>query len=199
VSPEDATRYATTLQAEAQQNNFDPLTGVAIIHHESRFHPRAVSPDLEDYGLAQVRVRFVGACKKDKDPLRRPSAACKAVKESLLDPDENIRLMSQMISFHRKICRKKAGSADLHRWLASYQGRNSVKDNRWCTPGEGTWSVIAYKDRLQREVTKRKKELEAPPARERVPQAEQPTRVADSREDPAPPPEAVPASGRRGG
>lgn len=137
------------------------MTGVAIIHHESRFHPRAISPDGEDYGLAQVRARHIGACQKDKDPRRRPSAECQAVKESLLEPDENIRVMAELITTHRKLCRKKAGRADLKGWLASYQGRNSIKEDRWCIPGDGTQRVIRYRDRLVREVGKRLKEIEA--------------------------------------
>jgi hypothetical protein len=161
VSEGDATRYATALQAEAQNHDFDPLTGVAIIHHESRFHPRAVSPDKEDYGLAQVRARHFGACKKDKSPRRNPSAACREVKENLLDPAENIRVMAELITSHRKICQQKAGNSNFASWLASYQGRNSIKEDRWCKPGDGTHSVIAYRERLVREVAKRSKEIEA--------------------------------------
>jgi hypothetical protein len=161
VDQAEATRYATALQVEAEQHDFDPLTGVAIIHHESRFHPRAVSPDGEDYGLAQVRARHVGACKKDKNPKRNPSAACRAVKERLLEPEESIRVMAELITSHRKLCRKMAGNSSMLSWLASYQGRNNAKEDRWCTPGDGTHDVIRYRDRLVREVTKRAKEIEA--------------------------------------
>jgi hypothetical protein len=181
VSEGDATKYAAALQIEAQNHDFDPLTGVAIIHHESRFSPRAVSPDGEDYGLAQVRARHFGACKKDKSPRRNPSAACREVKESLLDPAENIRVMAELITSHRKICQQKAGNSSLQSWLASYQGRNSVKEDRWCTPGDGTLSVIAYRERLVREVTKRSKEIEAA-ERVRVARAAQDqTKLADAR------------------
>jgi hypothetical protein len=161
VSEDAATTYATALQLEAQRHDFDPLTGVAIIHHESRFHPRAVSSDGEDYGLAQVRARHFGACRKDRDPRRGPSAACRDVKESLLEPAVNIRIMAELITTHRKLCRKMAGNDNLPRWLASYQGRNSIKEDRWCVPGDGTHSVIRYRDRLVREVTRRSKELQA--------------------------------------
>jgi Transglycosylase SLT domain len=161
VSEVDATRYAASLQVEAQEHDFDPLTGVAIIHHESRFHPRAVSPDGEDYGLAQVRARHVGACRKDKNPKGNPSAACRAVKERLLQPEESIRVMAELITSHRKLCRKKAGSTSMLSWLASYQGRNSIKEDRWCTPGDGTHEVIRYRDRLVREVARHSKEIEA--------------------------------------
>lgn len=198
VSEEDATRYAVALQAEAEQNDFDPLTGVAIIHRESRFHPRAASPDGEDFGLAQVRARYIGACKKDKDPKRRPSAACQAVKDSLLDPDENIRVMAQLIQGHRRLCRQKAGNASFSGWLASYQGSNSAKENRWCAPSDGAMTVIKYRDRLVREIAKRSKEIEAAD-RALAQQAEQRARVADSREEPSPAPVNESADGRRGG
>jgi hypothetical protein len=198
VSEEDATRYAVALQAEAEQSSFDPLTGVAIIHRESRFHPRAVSPDGEDFGLAQVRARHIGACKKDKNPKRRPSAACQAVKDSLLDPEENIRVMGQLIQGHRKLCRQKAGNASLQGWLASYQGSNSAKLNRWCEPSEGAMTVIKSRDRLVRELAKRSKEIEAAD-RALAQQAEERARVADSREEASPAPANESADGRRGG
>jgi hypothetical protein len=189
VTEVDATRYAAALQVEAEQHDFDPLTGVAIIHHESRFHPRAVSPDGEDYGLAQVRARHVGACKTDRNPKRNPSQACRAQKERLLQPEESIRVMAELITSHRKLCRMKTGSDSFQSWLASYQGRNVAKEDRWCTPGDGTHSVIRYRERLMREVAKRSKEIEA---------AEQAaTAVANLGEDSEP--VALPATPAAGG
>lgn len=184
VSEDDATRYAAALQVEAQRNDFDPLTGVAIIHRESRFHPRAVSRDGEDFGLAQVRARFIGACKKDKDPVRRPSAACRAVKDSLLDPEENIRVMGQLIAGHRRICRIKTGRASFQGWLSSYQGSNNAKENRWCAPSDGAMRVIRYRERLVRELARRSKEIEALD-KVLAEQADERAKVADSREEPA--------------
>jgi transglycosylase-like protein with SLT domain len=198
VSEADANRYAVALQAEAERNQFDPLTGVAIIHRESRFHPRAASPDGEDFGLAQVRARYIGACKKDKDPKRRPSAACKAVKESLLEPEENIRVMSELIAGHRKLCMQKVGKAIAPGWLASYQGSNSAKENRWCSPSEGAWTVIKYRDRLAREVTLRAKEIEAAD-KALAQQAQERAEVADVREDAPPEPAEDKAAAPRGG
>jgi hypothetical protein len=198
VSEEEATRYATALQMEAQQNDFDPLTGVAIIHRESRFHPRAISRDGEDYGLAQIRARFIGACKKDKEPKRSPSAECRAVKERLLDPEENIRVMGQFITKHRKLCKQKVGHASLLGWLASYQGSNSIKLNRWCTPSDGAYTVIKYRDRLMREVARRAKEIELMD-RALAEQARERAKIADSREEPSPAPAEDTADGRRGG
>jgi hypothetical protein len=197
VSDADATSYAAALQFEAERHDFDPLTGVAIIQHESRFHPRAISPDGEDYGLAQVRARHVGACKDDKDPRRRPSEACRAVKERLLEPSESIRVMAELISSHRKLCRQKTGNANLQQWLASYQGRNSVKEDRWCTPGDGTHSVIQYRDRLVREVARRSREIKAA-EKAGAKEAEERARIVDSREESSPPSNEQTSAGQRG-
>lgn len=195
VTEEESMRYAVALQAEAQRNEFDPLMGVAIIHRESRFNPRAVSRDGEDFGLAQVRARYVGACRQDRNPRWRPSAACRAVKESLLEPEENIAAMGQIIAGHRRICRQKVGKVTLLGWLASYQGSNSKKEDRWCVPSAGARRVVRYRDRLVRETAKHASEIEAVD-RALALQAEERARLADAREE-APAPEPPPPS-RRG-
>jgi hypothetical protein len=183
VGDADAQRYAMALQQTAQQHEFDPLTGVAIIQHESRFTPEAISPNREDYGLAQIRARYVGDCRKDKDPLRRPSAACLAEKQRLLDPNANIRRMAELITYNRSFCKRKLGSADPLRWLASYQGRNDARSKRWCTPGKGTWSVLGYQRYLLRELVKAghadPSELEPPKKARAGPQKRRAARPAD--------------------
>jgi hypothetical protein len=198
VSEADATKYAEALQIEAQNYDFDPLTGVAIIHRESKFHASAVSPDGEDFGLAQIRARYIGACRKDKDPRRHPSAACRTEKERLLDPAENIRVMAELISGHRKLCRQKTGKTELQNWLASYQGSNSAKEGRWCTPSDGSQSVARYREILMREVARRSKEIEATD-RALALRAEENARLADSREETTLAPRDEAPAGRRGG
>jgi hypothetical protein len=148
VTMDDAQRFATALHEQAQVHKFDPLTGVAMIFHESRFNPRAVSPNGEDWGLAQIRARYIGDCKKSSNPVRNPTPECKAQKQRLLEPEENIRVMAELITEHRQICRAKVGNNALPRWLASYQGRNSIREQRWCAPAPATWKLIAYRDRL---------------------------------------------------
>jgi len=160
LARDDAERFAKVVREEAKARGFDPLTMVAIVHSESGWHPGTVSPNREDYGLGQIRARFIGACKGDSDPLDAPSAECRAVKESLLDAETNLRAMAQLITDHRKICLEKAKSAALPRWLASYQGLNFPKQKRWCVPNEKTWRVIKYRDFLLREAGKPK-----PPAK----------------------------------
>ena len=155
VSDEDAHRFAVTLQHEAKEHEFDPFTGVAIIHHESRFNPSAISKDGEDYGLAQIRARFIGKCAHTPSPKQAPTKGCKKEKQRLLAPEENIRVMADLITRHRKYCKKKVGSARFSRWLASYQGRNNFRKKRFCQPGKGTHLVIKYRRELIRKLYRR--------------------------------------------
>lgn len=154
---DEAQRYARVLQEEAKEHGFDPLTGVAIIHFESGWYPQAVSSNGEDYGLGQIRARYIGACRDDEDPLENPSEECLAVKRSLLEAETNIRKMADLITNNRKLCRDKIGSALFHQWLASYQGLNFPKQNRWCVAKKKTWAVIEYRKKLIRELSKQKR------------------------------------------
>lgn len=157
IEPDRAQVIATALQREAEQHDFDPLTGVSIIFHESGFDPSAISRSGEDYGLAQIRARYIGACKGTKDPVKHPTAACRREQQRLLDPAYNIKVMADLITQNREFCKSKVGSALFARWLASYQGRNYPKQNRWCQPGEGTWKVINYRKHLMRELRRQRK------------------------------------------
>jgi len=150
VSSEDAARYATALQEQAKIHDFDPFTGVAVIFHESSFNPRAISRDGEDYGLAQIRARFIGNCKHTPAPLTNPTPECIATKQRLLIPEENIRVMAELITRHRTFCKKKVGTTKFARWLASYQGRNNIRQKRYCKPGPGTYKIIEYRRHLIR-------------------------------------------------
>lgn len=155
VSTTDADRYARLLREQAEIHDFDPITGVAIISHESRFVPEARSKNGEDFGLAQIRARYIGACKGTKDPVRRPTPACREVQRQLLTPEENIKQMALLITRNRKFCKQKVGSAALPRWLASYQGRNNPRKRVWCKPGEGTYRVIRTRTEILKTLTKK--------------------------------------------
>ncbi len=145
---EDAAVLGRVLQAEAKQRDFDPFTVVAMVHFESAWRPEVVSENGEDYGLGQIRARYVGACRKDEDPLNAPSDACRAEKQRLLDGVENIHAVAVLISESRKLCLQKTGNFTLPRWLASYQGYNFPEKKRWCQPGEKTWRVVKYRQQL---------------------------------------------------
>jgi hypothetical protein len=156
VSDADAERFAKALREQAETHAFDPLTGVAIISHESRFNPKARSRNGEDYGLAQIRARYIEDCKGTKDPLHHPTAACQSVQKKLLIPEENIKQMALLIVRNRKFCKAKVGSDTLPRWLASYQGRNNPKKRVWCKPGAGTHRVIRIRNELLRTLKQRR-------------------------------------------
>ena len=155
VSDDDAKRFAAALHEQAQLHDFDPLTGVAMIFHESSFNPSVVSKDGEDYGLAQIRARFIGGCKHTPSPLVDPTPECLEQKKALLVPEENIRIMAELITRHRLFCKKKVRSTKFARWLASYQGRNSLRHKRWCKPGPGTYKIIKYRSYLIQQLFKR--------------------------------------------
>ena len=144
----EAARYATVLNQVALAHDFDPLTAVAIIHFETRWQPSLISADGEDYGLGQVRARYLAACRDDEDPVGAPSEACQAAKANLLDGAFNLKRMATIITANREMCRERTGTALAPQWLAGYQGYNSPSADRWCTPGDKTWRVLDYRKEL---------------------------------------------------
>lgn len=152
VTEADSQVIAQALQEQALAHDFDPLTGVSIIRFESNFNAKVVSKNGEDYGLGQIRARYIGACKKDPDPKNNPGPECRKVKAMLLDPEENVRVMAELITANRKFCKSKVGNSSFPRWLASYQGRNNVRKKQWCKPGDGTHKVIRYRQTLLKEL-----------------------------------------------
>jgi hypothetical protein len=160
VAEDESRVIANALQEQALAHDFDPLTGVSIIHFESNFDAKVISKNGEDYGLGQIRARYIGACKTDPDPKDNPGPECRKVKAKLLDPEENIRVMAELITANRKFCKAKVGSSAFARWLASYQGRNNKRKKQWCKPGDGTHKVIRYRQTLLLELGKMK-ELKA--------------------------------------
>jgi hypothetical protein len=180
IEDEAKQAYAQALQQEAHAHDFDPLTGVSIIHFESNFNPKAISRSGEDYGLAQIRARYIGACKKDANPKDAPGPACRQVKDQLLDGVENIRVMADLITQNRAFCMKKVGSNQFARWLASYQGRNNVRKKQWCKPGDGTYKVIRYRTTLLNDLTKRR-ELKKEFAITRPPEGSTPAKAPEEK------------------
>ena len=167
ISQDESHRYAAALQNEAKEHGFDPLTGVALIQRESRWLPGVVSADGEDYGLAQIRARYIGACRSDPDPVHAPSEACKAVKQSLLDGAYNIRVMATLITRNRELCKAKTGTASFDQWLASYEGRNYPGQDRWCQATEATREAIRYRAWLLSKVAKTKPKVSASASEDR--------------------------------
>lgn len=157
LTERDVTPWAETLREVARGADFDPLSAVAIVHVESGWHPEVVSANGEDFGLGQIRARYVGACRDDEDPRDHPSEACAEQKRALLDPIANLRQVGVAIQTARKLCRERARTTAFPRWVAAYQGRNYPKQNRWCVPGDKTWTVVRHRERLLREATRQAK------------------------------------------
>lgn len=148
IPKEEATRYAKVLNEIGSKYDFDPLLAVSMIHYESRWLPGAASDDGEDYGLGQVRARFVGACRGEEDPVHAPSDACKAVKANLLAGEVNLRQMGVIIGANKKMCVEKRGKMKPELWIAGYQGLSQPERNKWCTPGPTTTRVMDYHKEL---------------------------------------------------
>lgn len=119
---------AKILLRVAKARNFDPLSGWAIIDHESRWRADAVGPDGEDIGLAQIRYTEHRACREDRE-----SAGCKARREALMDPAVNIHAMGFAISAWRELCTKVTGKPpEMHQWLAGYGGYSRPAQQIYC-------------------------------------------------------------------
>jgi len=118
VSVEQRRFYARVLREVARKHQFDPLTGVALVWHESRWRPGATGDSGEAIGLAQIHYRHL--CKG--------AEACDRMRRSLHDPAYNIRVMGQLIAGKRAWCRKQTGKPALFaRWLHAY-GFNQRKN-----------------------------------------------------------------------
>jgi len=95
-----ACKQLTAVYNAAEANDVEPALIIAVIHHESRFKPHAVSK-ANACGLMQVVPRWTGS-KKTKVP----KLTCKELK----NPNTNI----------------KYGTRTLKYWITSY-GRGSVR------------------------------------------------------------------------
>lgn len=146
------TAYAQVVQDEAKAHQFDPLTLVAIVHHESRWRASAVSPDGEDFGLGQIRARYRKGCRLDIPARDDNSPSCLAVKAQLLDGNNNIRSIANAITAWRSKCRKVTGrSALLPRWLHGYGGMTNPRKGIWCNQRKikGRWVDLPVPSKLK--------------------------------------------------
>jgi len=173
VSPKMPTvqraELAHTFHAVATRHGLDPLDLVAIAWHESDFHAAAVSADGEDFGLMQVRGRYLAACRENNE-----GELCKTAKAALLDPHTNIRTAGAAIGAMRDLCRKVTGrSSTLPQWLQAYAGLNHPRvRGAWCgrQKVKGQWvGLSARRHRGLREILdcRRSLTLKRPCHRER--------------------------------
>lgn len=125
--------YTQVILAEARRRDIDPMLVVALVEHESRWRPGAISPNGEDFGLGQIRGRYERPCLKDFDPIGDPSILCDEARTRLLDGTYNLKRTIAALAENRKLCRRilkqKVSQASL---LASYGGMNNPSGQVWC-------------------------------------------------------------------
>jgi Transglycosylase SLT domain len=124
--------YSNAITQQAETLQVDPLLFVAIIEHESRFDPRAISQDTFDMGLMQVRHKYYGG-----------------KQEWLLDGVTNIKagatIIRKSIEFCRKLLKREPTTQE---WLSVYQG--SIPS---CKPTNLTKQVDNYAVCLQQDLS----------------------------------------------
>lgn len=109
------------------------LHAVALVEHESKWSPTAISRDREDVGLGQVRARFLRGCRGDADPVNHPSASCRAERLRLLDGLYNLRLSVAQLLKWRSTCRRKTGKVPTPaQLLQAYGGYSRPRAGVWC-------------------------------------------------------------------
>ena len=120
VSSGLATTYAKVLQEQAVKRHFDPITVVAIVENESKWHSRLVGGlNGQCVGLGQHCLHVHKYC-RDTD---YKGAQCQARKAHLLNGPNNLVATAVAITAWRKYCsRLTKRSALFHRWLYGYQG-----------------------------------------------------------------------------
>ena len=127
LAPAKRHRLAETLVRVAREQDFDALTGWAIIEHESHWQDDAVGRDGQDVGLAQIRYTSDPAC-RDRD-----SEACNARREALFEPAINIEAMGRALSAWRELCTEMTGRApNTAQILAGYGGYSRPSKKIYC-------------------------------------------------------------------
>lgn len=149
--------YARALKESSVKHGFDPIVGVALIWHESKWRASAVGDNGRAIGLAQIH--YQGLCKDQQ--------SCEQKRAQLLSGTVNIATMGAVIGQKRQWCRKQTGKeATTSRWLHAYgyKQRKDLKCNmqkvkgRWRdlpVPTEEA-RIISYHRRLTRLLSTRR-------------------------------------------
>ena len=129
LSEETATAHARVIQEEAIEHDYDPITQVSIITHESGWNPRADNGFA--FGLCQIEYVNLSNCRDD-----RKTMACKVQIERMKIPAVNLRTCAGLITTTREFCRKykRSRHAWFAEWLSQFQGRGggAKKERAFC-------------------------------------------------------------------
>ena len=113
-----AVLYADSILLQASDQNIDPLIIVATIHVETggQWDSTLISK-TNDYGLMMVHVS------------RTTNATYLGREKELFNPDTNIMVGVQMLSFWKRYHKKHCKSG--HKWWAHYQAGCAVKSDKY--------------------------------------------------------------------
>lgn len=163
-----AARYAQVAAQQANVAGVRPDILVALVCSESGWRSGAVSADREDWGLGQVRARYLPGCRNDSSPTSSPSPSCRSEQQLLLQPEHNLRVVGKAIKSWRELCRQQTGHAKERNWLAGYVGLGR-RGQSLCgmTSRKGRWTdqpvsasvqrILDYRKRLARQHAKGRK------------------------------------------
>ena len=98
----------------------DPFVVVALVDHESGWIETAISKDGKDYGLGQVRRKFIPKIEWAK----------------LLDGEFNLRKTISILEMWRNICKVQVKVESTEVILAGYAGHSKPKQGVWCGIGK---------------------------------------------------------------
>lgn len=146
-----AARYAQITAKQAVSAGVRADIVVALVCSESGWRSGAVSADREDWGLGQVRARYLPGCREDADPTGAPSSSCRLEQQRLLEPEHNLRVVGKAIKSWRELCRQQTGHAKERNWLAGYVGLGR-RGRSLCgmTFSKGRWTYQPTSDSVQR-------------------------------------------------
>jgi hypothetical protein len=153
-----ASRYAELSAQQASSVGVRGDTFVALVCSESGWRSGAVSASREDWGLGQVRARFLPGCRSDTDPTSVPSPSCRSEQQRLLEPEHNLRVVAKAIKSWRELCRQQTGHAKETNWLAGYVGLGR-RGRSLCgmTYRKGRWIAEPISANVQRVLDYRKR------------------------------------------
>jgi hypothetical protein len=115
--------YAKTIYHQQIKYGIDPLDIIAIAAHESHWNQSLISPDNEDWGLMQIRARYV-----------------KMPAHYLLDGNTNIKVGSAFMASAKNFCQKWLKREPRKtEWISTYQG-----SRRFCKETNLAYKVESY-------------------------------------------------------
>ncbi len=151
---------ALHVQRLAERLEFDPLTLVALVEHESRWNPRAFNPDTWAVGLGQVLLEHFPECVPAEPFSPMDLEPCSRIRARLEDWRYNLTWTAVAFRGWRAYCLYHVGTGEARYYLQGYQGFDA---KRHATCGHvrtrSGWRALPI-PKLTRRVLARRSEFE---------------------------------------